>query len=192
MNQFSSSITSSSYEQQQQTSLKSTKSSYHNSLHSVRRPTTKHFIAPLPPTPLKIYNVEASKFKDVVRVLTSTPEFQYPSATRRLKDKAPPPLTLSSIPKPSLPPPVDDDGGELLSPLSSFIMSTDFCNILNETMQTNSNNRFTTGGIMECFHQDLSTDEAVGHDTVIGLSPTSLSWCSSLLFSPGMNQSQVN
>ncbi|KAI3726371.1 hypothetical protein L1987_66168 [Smallanthus sonchifolius] len=206
---YSDSSSSSSYEQKQQqhpqNTIKSSKSSYHTSLHSVRKPLPlgkpipKHFIAPLPPTPLKIYNVERSKFKQVVRVLTSTPEFQYPSASR-LKDKAPPPLVISAVPKPFLfpkstplpPPPLPLDGGGVMSPLSTFLMSPDFCNLLNETMHTGGFSSSTTPG-MDYF-EDFST-KAVGHDPssgavmsprgFISLSPTSLSWCSSVLFGPG-------
>ncbi|KAK1383180.1 Zinc finger homeobox protein [Heracleum sosnowskyi] len=69
--------------------------SYHSALHSIRRPLqpklmTKKPIAPLPPTPPKIYQVEPSNFKEVVQKLTSIPECQ----PRRLKDMAPPPLNL--------------------------------------------------------------------------------------------------
>ncbi|WOG93000.1 hypothetical protein DCAR_0312279 [Daucus carota subsp. sativus] len=69
--------------------------SYHSALHSIRRPLqpklmTKKPIAPLPPTPPKIYQVEPSNFKEVVQRLTSIPEFQ----PRRLQDLAPPPLNL--------------------------------------------------------------------------------------------------
>ncbi|XP_021980063.1 uncharacterized protein LOC110876194 [Helianthus annuus] len=230
MDQFTCSYTesssSSSYEQQQQQqqhqqhTLKLRKPSYHNSLHSVhkplalRKPTVKHFIAPLPPTPLKIYHVEPSNFKEVVRMLTSTPKFQY-SASHRLKDKAPPPLVLS-VPKPTLspkpttqPPPSPPlDGGGMMSPLSNFIMSPDFCNLLNETMQTSTLNSSIPAG-MDCF-EDWSPDglglspKSVGHDPFggalmspmgLGLSPASFSWCSSVLFSPGthsvVNQSSV-
>ncbi|KAI3785152.1 hypothetical protein L1987_44265 [Smallanthus sonchifolius] len=206
---YSDSSSSSSYEQRRQqqhrkNTIKSSKSSYHTSLHSVRKPLpigkpiSKHFIAPLPPTPLKIYSVEPSKFKEVVRVLTSTPEFQYPSA-RRLKDKAPPPLVISAVPKPSLypkstppAPPLPLDGGGMMSPLSTFLMSQDFCNLLNETMQTSTFTSSTTPGMD--FFENLSP-KAVAHDPsggalmspreLISLSPTSLSWCSSVLFGPG-------
>lgn len=69
--------------------------SYHSALHSIRRPLQpklmmKKPIAPLPPTPPKIYQVEPSNFKEVVQKLTSIPEFQ----PRRLQDMAPPPLNL--------------------------------------------------------------------------------------------------
>lgn len=74
---------------------KESQPSYHSALHSIRRPLQpkpmmKKPIAPLPPTPPKIYQVEPSNFKEVVQKLTSIPEFQ----PRRLKDMAPPPLTL--------------------------------------------------------------------------------------------------
>ncbi|TMW84183.1 hypothetical protein EJD97_025667 [Solanum chilense] len=82
---------------------------------------TKLPIAPLPPTPPKIYRVEPNNFKDVVQMLTSSPEFQSVSNnsisrsdsgsgfdsdsgsgsssfnSRRLQNVAPPPLDLSPV-----------------------------------------------------------------------------------------------
>ncbi|XP_010326155.1 uncharacterized protein [Solanum lycopersicum] len=82
---------------------------------------TKLPIAPLPPTPPKIYRVESNDFKDVVQMLTSSPEFQSVSNdsisrsdsgsdfdsgsgsdsssfnSRRLQNVAPPPLDLSPV-----------------------------------------------------------------------------------------------
>lgn len=138
---------------------KSTRKSYTNSLHSVRKPTqkpiTKQFIAPMPPTPHRVYNVNSSNFKQVVHMLTSSPEFQSPPL-HHLKDLAPPPLTLSTIPKPPLFPPSPPP-----PPLSSF-----------DPLEVK---------IMSPFGLDLS--------------PSSLSWCSSVILSPnnlsGLNQSPV-
>ncbi|KAK9048378.1 hypothetical protein SSX86_032659 [Deinandra increscens subsp. villosa] len=206
---YTESSSSSSYDQKHpQPTIKPSKSSYHNSLHSVRNParlqkpaTTKHFIAPLPPTPVKIYEVEPSKFKDLVRILTSAPKFHHPSP-RRLKDKAPPPLILSTTPKlPSLvpkstPPPkpqFDDDDGGTMSPLSTFLMSPDFYNLLNETMQTGRSASLAPGvdyfdglNLMSPVGLGLSSTMPVTRDesggALISLSPTSLSWCSSVLF----------
>ena len=61
---------------------------------AVRKPAiTKKPIAPLPPTPPKIYKVEPLEFKDVVQRLTGAVEVQV--ATTRLREVAPPPLDLS-------------------------------------------------------------------------------------------------
>lgn len=54
---------------------------YHAALHSVRKLPAKHVIAkkpiaPMPPTPPKIYKVESVNFRDVVQSLTAAPEFQ--------------------------------------------------------------------------------------------------------------------
>ncbi|CAI9261602.1 unnamed protein product [Lactuca saligna] len=79
--------------------------SYHNSLQTVRKsiqkPTSKHFIAPLPPTQPKVYKVDSSNSKEIVHALNSDTKYQS-SFVRRLKDIAPPPFVLSTVPKPSL------------------------------------------------------------------------------------------
>ncbi|XP_024978573.1 uncharacterized protein LOC112515857 [Cynara cardunculus var. scolymus] len=199
----SSSTSSSSYNDHLPKSIKSTRPSYLNALHSVRKPThkpiTKQFIAPLPPTPPKVYNVKASNFKEVVRVLTSTPEFQTPPV-RRLKDIAPPPLILSKIPKPSLfpkPIPPSEGGATVISPLPAFIFSPDFRSFLNETLD--SSRLSSKSPVMDYFGGlsplGLSLSSApprvyepswVAPMSPLGfnMSPSSLSWCSSMLFSP--------
>ncbi|KAI3768253.1 hypothetical protein L2E82_18787 [Cichorium intybus] len=95
------------------------------------------------PTPPKVYNVDSSNFKEVVRVLTSSSEFQHLSP-HYLNAIAPPALDLSSIPKPSIyhkpTPPPSDDGG-MMSPLPTFVMSPDFCKFLNETLDTTSTSK---------------------------------------------------
>ncbi|KAL8188535.1 hypothetical protein R6Q57_029823 [Mikania cordata] len=189
----SSSSSSSSSNNHPLKTSKSSRPSYTDYLHSVRKPNqkpiTKQFIAPLPPTPHKVYNVVSSNFKEVVRMLTSTPEFQSPS-TRRLKDIAPPPLILSTLPKPYLfpkpqPPP------QLLSAAGGTTMSPDSLN----------------SPVMDCFGSlsplgslpaSSSFDPfGVGLMSPLGLnmSPSSLSWCSSVLLSPtnlsGFNQSPI-
>ncbi|KAK1433154.1 hypothetical protein QVD17_10060 [Tagetes erecta] len=203
----SSSLSSSSSSSDNNHPSKTIRQSYTNSLHSVRKPTqkpavTKHFIAPLPPAPSKVYKVESSNFKQVVRMLTSTPEFQSPSV-RRLKDIAPPPLVLSSIPKPSIfqkPPPQHDQSSQVeatsVSPLSTFTLSPGFCKFLNETLETS---RFASKSpVMDCFGSlsplgsKLSPlppvydplGAAIMSPLGFNLSPSSLSWCSSALLSP--------
>lgn len=69
-------------------------------LHSIRKHPSKTtiakkmHIAPLPPTPPKVYKVDPIEFKDVVQKLTGAIEFQ----PRRLREAAPPPLSLSPSP----------------------------------------------------------------------------------------------
>ncbi|XP_071727816.1 uncharacterized protein [Rutidosis leptorrhynchoides] len=207
---------SSSSDNRQPKTIKSSQKSYLDSIHSVRKtiqkPITKQFIAPLPPTPAKVYNVESSKFKEVVRMLTSTPEFQSPSV-RRLKDIAPPPLVLSTIPKPTVFPKLVPqvpplESGPTVSPsLSAFTLSPDFCKFLNETLDTN---RFISKSpVMDYFGglsplglslspaPRISDPFGVALMSPLGfnLSPSSLSWCSSMLLSPntitGFNKSTV-
>ncbi|KAJ0535107.1 putative VQ motif-containing protein [Helianthus annuus] len=201
------SSSSSSSDNRPPKNVKSRRAPYIDSLHSVRKPVqkpiTKHFIAPLPPAPSKVYKVESSKFKEVVRMLTSTPEFQPPSV-RRLKDIAPPPLTLSAIPKPSIfpkpplipppqPPPQPSEGEGTVSPLSSMTLSPGFCKFLNETLETS---RFVSNApVMDCFGSlsPLRSPAPQAYDPLgvalmsplgFSLSPSSLSWCSSALLSP--------
>ncbi|KAF5747282.1 hypothetical protein HS088_TW05G00002 [Tripterygium wilfordii] len=82
-NYSSNSSSSSTYSQQQA----------HAMLHSVRKPQLKPWkkpIAPLPPTPPRVYKVDPVNFRDLVQKLTSAPEFQ----TQRLRKIAPPPLDV--------------------------------------------------------------------------------------------------
>ncbi|KAL4582112.1 hypothetical protein LXL04_006652 [Taraxacum kok-saghyz] len=138
---YTSSSSSSEDHHPPKTITSSTQLSYHNSLHSVRKSiqkpttTTKHFIAPLPPAPLKVYKIDSINFKETVHALTSDPKFQSQSG-RRLKDIAPPPLVLSKPPPPPLPPSSQGGGTGTVSPLSAFTLSPDFCKFLNETLDT--------------------------------------------------------
>ncbi|XP_059306577.1 VQ motif-containing protein 29-like [Lycium ferocissimum] len=80
----SSSIPFSTYPQKEVKENKAL-SSYHSSLHGIRRlpakPMTKQPIAPMPPIPPKIYRVEPVGFKEVVQMLTAAPEFQSVSSS---------------------------------------------------------------------------------------------------------------
>ncbi|KAI3768254.1 hypothetical protein L2E82_18788 [Cichorium intybus] len=190
------SLSSSSYKQHHsRKSMKPSQPSYHNSLHSVRKPlqkpTTKQFIAPLPPTPPKIYNIDSSNFKLMVRVLTSEPEFQYPSP-RRLKDIAPAPLILSTIPKPSffdlfskpIPPSSPPSNGTgMVSELPTFMISPDFSNLLSETFHTT---RHTSKIPVKNYLSSYDPSEgALMSPLGFSMSPTSLSWCSSVFSASG-------
>nr|GEX45934.1 hypothetical protein [Tanacetum cinerariifolium] len=156
---------------------------------------TKHFIAPLPPTPPKVYDVSASDFKEVVHMLTSSPKFQSPS-TRRLKDIASQTLVLSRKPKPALSPnptpkpqPPISECGEMMSSLPNFMMASDFCDFLNESLDTTMSGSDLSG--MD-FLEDPSPEgpgslvkqgdfDQFGGTLLspvgFGLSPTSFTWC---------------
>ncbi|KAL3583390.1 hypothetical protein D5086_014451 [Populus alba] len=79
--------------------------SYHLSLHSIRKPQMKPWkkpIAPLPPTPPRVYKVDPINFRDLVQKLTGAPEPEpvpEPQHQPRLQSVAPPPLDLA---KPTL------------------------------------------------------------------------------------------
>ncbi|KAI3768249.1 hypothetical protein L2E82_18779 [Cichorium intybus] len=194
--------------------IKSGVTSCHNSLHTVRKAIqkpTKHFIAPLPPAPPKVYKVDPSNFKEAVHALTSAAKLQSPTS-RRLKDIAPPPLVLSTIPKPSLfpkpPPAPPSEVGGTVSPLTAFTLSPGFCKFLNETLDTSRFKSKSPGmdyfGCLSPLGLSLSpaprgydpSGMALMSPLGFSLSPSSLSWCSSVLLSPsslisGFNQSPV-
>ncbi|XP_022774118.1 uncharacterized protein LOC111316434 [Durio zibethinus] len=86
---------------------------FHASLHSVRKPLTKPWklpIAPLPPTPPKVYKVDPKNFRDLVQKLTGAPEFMPQSQHQkslsqlhqlphqRLQRVAPLPLQVAASP----------------------------------------------------------------------------------------------
>ncbi|KAI3768250.1 hypothetical protein L2E82_18780 [Cichorium intybus] len=184
--------------------IKSGLTSHHNSHHSVRKaiqkPSTKHFIAPLPPTPPKVYKVDASNFKEAVHTLTSAAR-NHSSTSRRLKDIAPPPLVLSTIPKvpslfPKQPPAPPSEVGGMVSPITAFTLSPDICKFLNETLDTTRFKSKSSGmdyfGCLSPLGLSLSpaprgydpSGMALMSPLGFSLSPSSLSWCSSVLLSP--------
>ncbi|MCD7468871.1 hypothetical protein HAX54_007417 [Datura stramonium] len=185
----SSSNSSSTYQQEVKKNEKLP--SYHSSLHGVRRlptkPMTKLPIAPLPPTPPKIYRVEPVNFKEVVQMLTAAPEFQSVSSnsftssgsdsgsgfisgsgsgsfnSRRLQDVAPPPLNLSPV---------------------SLQRSN------GNNNNNNSNNDSTSNEAQERSHvaPRIPLENYFGSCNPLAnfpLSPASFAWCSSILLSPG-------
>ena len=97
----SSSLTSSSmYSKQFSEETKGLKmpQSYHSSLHSIRKTQMKPWkkpIAPLPPTPPRVYKVDPINFRDLVQKLTGAPKKEpEPEPLSRLQSVAPPPLDL--------------------------------------------------------------------------------------------------
>ncbi|POO00679.1 VQ motif containing protein [Trema orientale] len=165
---------------------------YTSSLHSVRKAGApakpwKKPVAPLPPTPPRVYKVDPINFRDLVQRLTAAPEFQLESSSSassssRLQTMAPPPVQ-------AVPPP---PGGLLHRPLpeKASSLSTvykEFSEVLE------SNNK-------PAAHQNNNINNVVG-SSFLGLmnssSPisTSHNWCSFPLLSPGtlssLEQSRV-
>ncbi|XP_004246585.1 uncharacterized protein [Solanum lycopersicum] len=208
--------TSSTYAQEVKKNKKL--ASYHSSLHGVRRlplkPMTKLPIAPLPPTPPKIYRVEPNDFKDVVQMLTSSPEFQSVSNnsvsrsdsgsgsrygfgsgcssgsssfnSRRLQDIAPPPLNLSpvSLQRSNNNNNTNNDD-DVLEQWREYLLPS-----------SSTNNQFemcvdsTTFEAQEKSHviSRIPSENYFGSCSPLAnfpLSPASFAWCSSILFSPG-------
>ncbi|CAI9766874.1 unnamed protein product [Fraxinus pennsylvanica] len=136
-------------------------SSFRSALHSVRKLPMKPMkkpIAPFPPIPPKVYKVDPDNFKEVVQKLTSATEFH----TTRLQEVAPPPLNLSP---PWQQPLVHPD--QVKTPPASK-----FSDFMTET------------------HKEKAikpSDHIFGALSPLGfnMSPSSLAWCSSVLFSPG-------
>lgn len=100
---------------------------YLSALHSVRKlpaknVITKKPIAPMPPTPPKIYKVDPINFRDVVHRLTAAPEFR----RTRLQEVAPPALSLSPVSKPIDPqkPTFENPGAAAVSPSLGFNLSS--------------------------------------------------------------------
>ncbi|XP_049362019.1 uncharacterized protein LOC125826713 [Solanum verrucosum] len=200
----SSSNSSSTYPQQEQKKNKKL-ASYHSSLHGVRRlplkPMTKLPIAPLPPTPPKIYRVEPNDFKDVVQMLTSSPEFQSVSNdsisrfdsgsgigsssfnSRRLQDIAPPPLDLSPIS-------LERSNDNIVAQWSEFLRPSFSSNINQVVESIEICIDSTNNGAQERSHVTprIPSENYFGSCSPLAnfpLSPASFAWCSFILLSPG-------
>ncbi|XP_055811585.1 uncharacterized protein LOC129881401 [Solanum dulcamara] len=184
--------------------------SYHSSLHGVKRlptkPMTKLPIAPLPPTPPKIYRVEPVNFKEVVQMLTRSPEFQSVSNnsicsfdsdsgsgsdsvsgsfnSKRLQNIAPPPLDLSPV---SLQRSNNNNNNKIDAQWFEFLHPS-----------SSSNNQLVES--IECIDSTTYEEQERSHVTPriplenyfgscsplanFPLSPASFEWCSSILLSP--------
>nr|GMC67983.1 serine/arginine repetitive matrix protein 2-like [Ipomoea batatas] len=173
--------------------------SYQSSLHAVRRvpkPMTKKPIAPMPPTPPKIYKVEPLHFKETVQMLTTAPGFQSAvgscSSSRRLQDVAPPPLDLK--PK-SAPESHDAAAAAAASDWQTFLslsagddahVSDVFGNINDQAVLSGETS--TLEIIMPPPHPRTTPNVCGGYASPLGvppLSPSSLAWWASILPSPG-------
>lgn len=155
MEEFSSSSSSASYLSH---NIQETKAApYYSSLHSVRKAPAKPWkkpIAPLPPTPPRVYKVDPINFRELVQKLTAAPEFTQ-AQTRRLQSSAPPPLDVAS------------STAVVLRPLPE---KQSLCTMYKEFSDT-----------LEMKSQKGSSDAFLE----LNLSPSSYSWCSIPLLSPG-------
>lgn len=172
MEAYSSSSSSSTYQSQNFQEKKSAKlpHPFNSSLHSVKKPPTKPWkkpVAPLPPTPPRIYKVDPVNFRDLVQKLTGATEFQ---SQQRLQSVAPPQLKVANSTQPlmynrniSVPPQLHHSTSK--PPLSAVVYQD-----------------LTS---LEKKPQKISDREEDAFSLGMNLSPSSLNWCSYPLMSPG-------
>uniref|UniRef100_A0A2N9FPV7 VQ domain-containing protein n=1 Tax=Fagus sylvatica TaxID=28930 RepID=A0A2N9FPV7_FAGSY len=171
MEAYSSSSSSSTYLSQNLREAKGPKlpQQFNSSLHTVRKPPSKPWkkpVAPLPPTPPRIYKVDPINFRDLVQKLTGANEFQ----SQRLQSVAPPPLNVSNTQ------PLMFNRGITVIP--QLHQSTSKAAPLNAVYQD------LTSGTLEMKPQKISdSDQDAPFSLGMNLSPSSMSWCSFL--SPG-------
>ncbi|XVF59230.1 hypothetical protein PTKIN_Ptkin07bG0259200 [Pterospermum kingtungense] len=144
---------------------------FYASLHSVRKPMAKPWkkpIAPLPPTPPKVYKVDPINFRGLVQKLTGAPEFM-PQSDLQLPQAAPPHQGLQRV----APPPLH----VAASPLSSAEVSAPLQLVSGLDHTKPENQKFS----------DNSTN-SLG----LNLSPSSYNWsCAFPILSPGTLSSFV-
>ncbi|KAM3217671.1 putative protein DDB [Capsicum annuum] len=189
--------------------------SYYSSLHGVRKiptkPMTKQPIAPLPPTPPKIYRVEPINFKEVVQMLTAAPEFQSvsdDSISSSVSGSSSGVQMLTAAP-------------ELQSVSNNSVSSSDSAfgsgsgsfnsrrlqnvappplDLSPVSLQRNNRNN-NNNNISAVYNDSINEEQERSHvapripsENYFGscsplanfpLSPASFAWCSSILFSPG-------
>ncbi|KAK7852980.1 vq motif-containing protein 29 [Quercus suber] len=172
MEAYSSSSSSSTYLSQSFQETKSAKlpQPFNSSLHTVKKPPTKPWkkpVAPLPPTPPRIYKVDPINFRDLVQKLTGATEFQ---SQQRLQSVAPPPLNVANSTQPlmynrniSVPPQLHHSTTK--PPLSAVV----YQDLTSREMKP----------------QKISDSEEAAFSLGMNLSPSSLNWCSYPLMSPG-------
>ncbi|OMO56428.1 VQ motif-containing protein [Corchorus capsularis] len=148
--------------------------SFHSSLHSVRKPMAKPWkkpIAPLPPTPPKVYKVDPINFRDLVQKLTGAPEFMSSSNDQpQIQALAPAPALPALHDQQRLqrvaPPPISVGA----SPLSRAEVSAP----LHLASGLDHQKMMTDNGL-------LFTPNSLG----LNLSPSSYNWCAFPILSPG-------
>lgn len=146
---------------------------YSSSLHSVRKPTPakpwKKPVAPLPPTPPRVYKVDPINFRDLVQKLTAAPEFQLESRPApqplqpRLQTMAPPPVQAVPTPQVHLHRPLPEK-----SSLSTVYK--EFSEVLETKSQSNN---------------FIGSNALLGLNSSSSSPSTSHNWCFFPLLSPG-------
>uniref|UniRef100_A0A6N2LR79 VQ domain-containing protein n=1 Tax=Salix viminalis TaxID=40686 RepID=A0A6N2LR79_SALVM len=185
-NNSSTSLTSSSsmYSKQYSEETKGLKmpQSYHLSLHSIRKPQMKPGkkpIAPLPPTPPRVYKVDPINFRDLVQKLTGAPEPD-PQHQPRLQSVAPPPLDLATpalfsrdsqlLPSPAKT--ISTRNRNSIEKLTKTPLSTLYWELMSESLDVKP--KKISDSLM-----------AVSSSLELNLSPSSHAWCAFPLLSPG-------
>lgn len=150
-------------------------SSFHRSLHSVRKPPnpSKKSTAPLPPNPTRVYKVDRMNFRELVQMLTGAAAVPASQQPRRLREVAPPPLDLTaSVPQTSPAVHEKDIRTAECTPLSAL-----YRELMSETLSSDArqSQRQSSDGFL-----GTSGEVSLG----LGLSPSPLGWCSVPLLSP--------
>ncbi|KAF8410252.1 hypothetical protein HHK36_002777 [Tetracentron sinense] len=144
-----------------------------SSLYSVRKPPAKPWkikrlaSLPPPPPPPKLYRVEPVNFREVVQKLTGAPEFR----SRRLQSVAPPPLNLAT---PIIPP------EKVVSAVPLQLFCSD-----PERSSSSAAGDLQLSEPLETQLQKFSDSSMASSSFGFSLSPSSYTWCSFPLLSPG-------
>lgn len=144
-------------------------------LHSIRKPQVKPWkkpIAPLPPTPPRVFKVDPVDFRDLVQKLTGAPDQSQPQP--RLQRVAPPPLDLDKM-NPAL---FSRDFSEAAAPLQiiSSPVKTPFSALYQEMMSD------TTDKKLKKVSENIMASPSLEFNL---FSPSAHGWCSFPLLSPG-------
>ncbi|KAL6227515.1 hypothetical protein ACLB2K_001472 [Fragaria x ananassa] len=150
---------------------------HHSSLHSVKKnsakPWRKPAVAPLLPTPPRVYKVDPINFRDLVQKLTSAPEYQNePTRSTNLQSVAPPPIEIQRGP-PHVPSPVSAKVTGSTSPFS--VMYKDLAETLGLSITPQQQKKPVD-------HQNIMGDSSY---LKLNLSPASQHWFSFPMLSPG-------
>ncbi|KAB1199186.1 hypothetical protein CJ030_MR5G024504 [Morella rubra] len=138
-------------------------------LHTVRKSAAKPWkkpVAPLPPTPSRVYKVDPVNFRDLVQKLTGATEL---GQSRRLRSAAPPPLNVAAELHP--------------------------CSTAKKPLSALYHQDLISGAVLQMKQEKASESNESPFFLELNLSPSSHGWFSFPLLSPGslssMEQSTV-
>ncbi|EXC12630.1 hypothetical protein L484_013008 [Morus notabilis] len=166
---------------------------YASSLHSVRKAPAKPWkkpVAPLPPTPPRVYKVDPINFRNLVQRLTAAPEFQLAATAaadnspRRLQTLAPPPVQTTPLITVNMSRNTLAMPSEVLHRPLPAKASSSLSNVYKEFSEAfDHNNKLPQNMMIKGSETTLSSTTFLG----LNLSPSSNShnWCSFPLLSPG-------